>query len=858
MRHCPSCSHENPADSRYCNACGFLLDSTCAETKTIAVAVLAPAVEERFAPGAVLAGRYRIVAPLGRGGMGEVYCATDLILGQSIALKFLPQSLSHDARALNRLYNEVRLARRISHPNVCRVYDIAEADGLRFLTMEYVDGEHLGSLLRRIGRLPAEKATEVARRLCAGLAAAHDRGVLHRDLKPANIMIDAQGNVRITDFGLAVLRDALAAEDPGSGTPAYMAPEQLAREQVSIRSDIYSLGLVLLEVFGGPPAFKGGSPAELLRLRRGVKPVALFSGIDVDPQIERAVLHCLEPDPRDRPPSATAVAAELSGGDPLTAMIAAGETPAPELVARAGATEGLPVRFAVVCLSAVIAALIIYALLAPRVSILSRVPVETLDALERVARDTLSSLGIHEGMRHHVAGFSYDIEALRRHFDPAALYLWYRASPYWMVPRELTARITLDDPPADLPGMILTKWDGTGRLLYLKAVPPPNPTSDVTASELWKRLFNAAGLQPAEFKSAQSRWISAPGWDARASWTGVYPDSAHTPVRVEAAAWRGLPVYFEVAPEWRNAAVAPVAITSLRPLSVQLAMLIVVFGASAVLAWRNVHRGRVDRQGAARLAVFLFVVTFVRWACLASHVPDLAEFTSLFLALTGAGFITLEFWTIYMALEPYVRRRWPHTIISWTRILSGKLRDPMVGGHLLIGTTFGAALMALMTMGISLAGAYGLRLPSSWILSGVRGTFALAMQSMLGGVTHGLSLLFFAFFCKVFLRLEWLALVFILPVAFAFEPPSPLAPASVILILIPTGVGLLYLLLHRGLLPVIVAIYTLYTILPLPLTADLSASPAGASMLMLCGLAALACFGFHSTLAGRPLFKLEL
>src|SRR5205085_4474926 len=118
MRHCPSCSHENLADSRFCNLCGLSLDRTSAETKTIAVAILTPAVEGRFPTGAVLADRYRIVAPLGRGGMGEVYRAADLVLGQTVALKFLPQSLSHDARALNRLYNEVRLARQSSHPNV--------------------------------------------------------------------------------------------------------------------------------------------------------------------------------------------------------------------------------------------------------------------------------------------------------------------------------------------------------------------------------------------------------------------------------------------------------------------------------------------------------------------------------------------------------------------------------------------------------------------------------------------------------------------------------------------------------------------------------------------------------------------
>jgi len=151
----------------------------------------------------LLAQRYRVVSLLGRGGMGEVYRANDLLLCQTVALKFLPaQWASHEA-TLVRFRNEVRIARQISHPNVCRVYDIGEAEGSTYLSMEYVDGEDLASLLRRIGMLPRDKALEIARQLCAGLAAAHDKGVIHRDLKPGNIMLDGQGRLRITDFGLA-------------------------------------------------------------------------------------------------------------------------------------------------------------------------------------------------------------------------------------------------------------------------------------------------------------------------------------------------------------------------------------------------------------------------------------------------------------------------------------------------------------------------------------------------------------------------------------------------------------------------------------------------------------------------------
>src|SRR6516225_5437768 len=253
---CPSCGLESPSGN-FCTRCAARLDATSAETALMAGAAPASRFgsstsldEGRFLPGTVLAGRYRIAGLLGRGGMGEVYRATDLTLGQAVALKFLPENLARDERALARFYNEVRMARQVTHPNVCRVYDIGHVEDVHYISMEFVDGEDLASLLRRIGRLPLDKALETGRKLCAGLASAHERGVLHRDLKPANIMIDARGQVIITDFGLAGLSDQVHG-DLRSGTPAYMSPEQLAGTEVTTKSDIYSLGLVLYELFTG-------------------------------------------------------------------------------------------------------------------------------------------------------------------------------------------------------------------------------------------------------------------------------------------------------------------------------------------------------------------------------------------------------------------------------------------------------------------------------------------------------------------------------------------------------------------------------------------------------------------------------
>jgi serine/threonine-protein kinase len=246
----------------------------------------------RFIPGTVLSGRYRIVGLLGRGGMGEVYRADDLKLGQAVALKFLPARLDQDETRLQRLLTEVKIARQISHPGVCRVYDVGEADGHHFISMEYVDGEDLASLLRRIGRLPSDKAVQIARQLCAGLSAAHDQGVLHRDLKPGNVMIDGRGRARISDFGIAAFLGEAASAYPGSGTPAYMAPEQRAGRELTIRSDIYSLGLVLYELFTGQRAFQADTPTELERLQdesTPTSPANLIEGLDptVEPRWRR-------------------------------------------------------------------------------------------------------------------------------------------------------------------------------------------------------------------------------------------------------------------------------------------------------------------------------------------------------------------------------------------------------------------------------------------------------------------------------------------------------------------------------------------------------------------------------------------
>lgn len=261
------------------------------------------AIDTPFTTGQVFAGRYRMIARIGRGGMGDVWRADDLVLETEVALKVIWAA----PEARGRLLNEVRLARQITHPSVCRVFDVGEADGWIFYSMELVRGQDLAALLRRIGRLPSDKVIDIGRQLCGGLAAAHARGVLHRDLKPANVLIDDNGAVRITDFGIAIPRASGEAHTL-SGTPAYMAPEQrMLGTPLTEQTDLYALGLLLYElVVGDRP---------LLRGTKDLPPSPSSLVTDVEPLLSNLIMQALSPDPSGRPASALEMGTRLSDID---------------------------------------------------------------------------------------------------------------------------------------------------------------------------------------------------------------------------------------------------------------------------------------------------------------------------------------------------------------------------------------------------------------------------------------------------------------------------------------------------------------------------------------------------------------
>ncbi len=822
--------------------------------------------EGRFPAGMVLAERYRILGLVGQGGMGEVYRANDLKLGQPVALKFLPEATAKNQQLLARFHAEVRIARQVSHPNVCRVYDIGEVEGSTFLSMEYVDGEDLRSLLRRIGRLPGDKAIEIARKLCAGLAAAHDKGVLHRDLKPANIMIDGRGQVLITDFGLAALAGQLDASNLRDGTPAYMAPEQLAGKEVSVRSDVYALGLVLHEMFTGKRAFENGSAR--------TTPTAVSSlAKDIDPLVERVILRCLDVDPRNRPASALAVAAALPGGDPLAAALAAGDTPTPGMVAASGDTEGISVRAAMIWLALIIAGLIATVVLGAKTNVFRQTPFHKPPAiLEERARDLIQSFGYAEPPADSDYGFRIDADyanyAEQRHNpeefryqlasgQPSVIQFWYRQSPQPLTPFDsLNGVVSRTDPPPIDSGMVGMQLDPQGRLIRFDAIPPQVEKNPGLPRPLdWPALFTAAGLDMTRFAPAEPQWTSLGTADARAAWIGSYAQSPDLALRVEAASWRGKPVFLRVIgpwsrPERMQQQIAPPGVAVFMPIMLAVSLL------AALLAWRNFRAGRGDIQGASRLAAFVFGLEMLEWLCWTHHVSTTREMDLFIGGVSGAALIAAVVWTLYVALEPYVRRRWPQSMITWSRMLGGGFRDPLVGGHMLAGVAMGIGGSLFNYLQRFFLQYDALRIsPQSMIsvLDARHMMGAVLSDLTAGGIWLGLALAFLFFVLQVLLRRQWLAAVaFIL----LFGVVSGLGFSGRPLIGAFFGAlaisFFLAALLRFGVLAAIVCIFVPPD---LPLTTDLTAWYASPTVFVVAIVLALAAYAFHTAIAGRPLFK---
>src|SRR5690349_10076648 len=317
---CPKCQASNPEPSDHCLQCGTGFDgaapaeqSSDAFELTSVPTMGSPSSFRDWASqsqrgvasivlpaGLEIGNRYRVKSLLGMGGMGAVYLVHDKGLDRDVALKLIRSDVAEDPDALERFKREVQLSSRVTHPNVLRSFDLGESDGIKFLTMQFVDGRDLSTILKKQGKLPTERMLRVFRQTAEGLKAAHDQGVTHRDLKPQNIMLDGSDHVYVTDFGMAKGSEQSGMTQTGAviGTPFYMSPEQVRGESVGPQSDIYSLGVILYQMATGSVPFGGATPFEVMvaRIQRPPKPVKELNP-ELPVYLQKIIERCMALDP---------------------------------------------------------------------------------------------------------------------------------------------------------------------------------------------------------------------------------------------------------------------------------------------------------------------------------------------------------------------------------------------------------------------------------------------------------------------------------------------------------------------------------------------------------------------------------
>lgn len=815
----------------------------------------------RFVPGQLLESRYRIVSLLGIGGMGEVYRADDLKLNQTVALKFLDKTLSEHPAAFERLHREVSIARGIAHPNVCRVYDVAEVDGQPFLSMEYIDGEDLRTLLQRIGRLPRNKGFELSKQLCLGLNAAHQRGVLHRDLKPANIMIDGRGQLRITDFGLATLTASTSSEVVG--TPAYMSPEQISRGESTVRSDIYSLGLVLAEMFTGERVVPGTTLAEVKRFQETSVPPTLSH--DIEPEMEHVVRQCLAKEPSERPASVAEILSVLPSSDPLAQMLASGETPSPELLAsRLTQTNPVSTIAANSCLAVLLCGLAVL-LLAPfgRLGGL----IHTVDfplepaILAHKARAIVIASG-RFGDFQPVWPSEADGFMTNYHFQPGtraasarkhdAYHYWYRTHYVPMVAeRRLETRVSFDDPAPFWPGMTVLRLDLAGRLIDFHATPHANEPTLEDRFE-FENFFTreVIGMDFADFEPMADSWTPQTAFDHLETWKqkGIPIDKS---MKIFAATYRGRLVACRIM--WpgsdQNVVEPEQSIEYINRIAIVL-----LIGLGCILARHNVRRGRSDRLGAARLAWFTAGLTLLGWIFGATITGSLNSDTkTLITGMQSAVFTGAVMWCFYLALEPFVRRFWPTTLITWTRFLRGQFRNQQLGRDMLVGLTAGVFCHVVTKVWFVSVEAVGF---TPRPLIGVTPDVLLGMRESLGGLvdcglyalTDSMFLLMFLFAVRLPIRVKGIATVlFALFFSLQFTLLSP--EYAAIHVLFWTMVAIL--LTRFGLVALVCFQFVRHAVEEFPLPADMSKWYSGYALIPFSMIAILGLYAYCITSVPR-------
>jgi hypothetical protein len=528
------------------------------------------------------------------------------------------------------------------------------------------------------------------------------------------------------------------------------------------------------------------------------------------------------------------------------------------VVANAGPIEGLHPWVAVTFLAAVIVGLGLLCVLRQKHDLINQIPMENPpEVLAAKAREIAKSLGYTERPVDTIYSWEYDQDYLRFAREqkkpsaelsapyPPAVYFWYRQSPQYPITADPDTNTLQRE--ALGPGMQAVQLDSEGRLLEFEA--RPTTESHIQNPALvfdWSRLFAAAGLDGTRFQAAASKLTPTFACDTRAAWTGS-TEGTHE-IRVEAAAFQGRPVFFRVLGPWANPSRPPVFSFAF-PTPIFILFVLALPGAAGLLAWRNVRSGRGDWRGAFRLASFLFLGTLLEALLYMHHVPTLAEFALLFSVMQSAFALGGMGWLLYIAFEPQLRRRVPESLISWNRLLAGRFRDPVAGGHLLAGIAIGSiGLCAMTLLNVSpFVAIFPPQLPSS-----NAGLLSLLFWLLLVMFPGGLGCSLLMSLISIAVQRRWLAaVVFILLMTLIVMPsygrPSLLTTARLVIMQTVVAVTLI----RFGVLAAVAALYAAFMIEIFPLTTNWSAWYAPAALLAIGTLVALALYGFVITLSGR-------
>ena len=729
----------------------------------------------RFREGDRFAGRYRMLKRLGAGGMGEVWKAHDEMLDEEVALKFIRHGFirhggaARDRAWIERLLAETSLARRITHPNVCRVHDASEVEGEFFLSMEFVPGHDLARRLRREGRFEPDAARRLAAELVDALHAIHTAGLLHRDLKPANILFGQDGAARVSDFGLAAASAEVTESDSPSGTRSYMAPELLAGASPSERSDVYALGLVLFEAMTNRRAFRSAEEITAAAARGELPPAPSLLVPEVDVLLEHLVKRCLAPRPEERPTSVELRRA-LAQSDPLEAVMSLGDPPSAEVIAGSSSRYLLSPRQAGIA-GAIFFASIALLVLLTALGGVERLPRQDPDRTAELVVELAAELGFPEvGSAPYRAWRYEDVTGFhwRPGFvlarDPASSAhrwgFWYREAPVPLTPERaytsfyLGGRTQLLDPPRDASGMTTLVVSEELELIAFETRRRVGERAETDGPLVdWHRLFTLAGLDFEDYEAIPPE----PSGVAERSLAWRDRSSSR---RVEMGISGGEVVAFAVL----RPAEDPPAEGGLSP-TFLLFNGILLAGLLAFLlprALRHFRAGLGDPRSSVRLAFFCAVTAAGSWILAAEIPPDpaLAFFTVVQGLLLGLGIGSL-LWVLYQAVEPSLQRERPWVLVSWSRFLRGEWRAPLVRSHLLLGTTLGILAPLLVATLNLVRGDAAEVLPVNLLLSGSRPLewFAGALDLVDNSILLGLQLLASLTVLRFLLRSEWAALL---------------------------------------------------------------------------------------------------